>query len=371
LWKVADFGYVSKCSSDKLQDIASGNSRGTVGFRAPELQHTAAPTYNAFSDIWSMGCILYELAFGKKAFEDDWQARRIAESDKSLEYPVDSLGSWDPTSKEALAKLLDRMLDRMAIMRPTASNLSDIFEKLSGYAAATDRPHSAPLSERPETLLDSHSPPAIPARETDMPEQHADENAAVGSLEVRSPPPNPAMETNIRISGQRPDTEQRLIPETVTDSLEVQSQGSMDAMDSNIHFADYANTQDGIIPFQTVFDSLTVQSEPPIDPVLLVGYGHNSPESNSTDSNTPLDTEMPDADENSDLGSINRSPFTCPKCKYSFKREPDLRRHLETVHVQQDNWCNHCPKDEAKRYARHDGLMVPDPVDLSKFYRDT
>jgi len=369
LWKVADFGYVSKCSSDKLQDIASGNGRGTVGFRAPELQHSAAPTYNWFSDIWSMGCILYELAFGKKAFEDDWEARKYAQSNNSLQYPVDGLSSWDPTSKEALAKLLDRMLDRIAILRPTASNLSDIvFEKLSGYAAATDPPHSAPLSEHPETLSDSDSSPPTPAMETDMPEEHAEENTGLASLEARSPPPpNPAMETNIRISEQRLDAEQGHIPDSVTDSLEVHSQSTMDAMETNTHFADYAHTQDGILPRQTVFDSLTVQSEPPIDPVLLVGYGHNSPESNSTDSNTSIDTEMLDADDDSHLGSTNQSPFTCPKCKYSFKREPDLKRHLDTVHEEPDNWCNHCPKDPGKCYSRHDALMVPDPVDVSKF----
>ena len=50
----------------------TNESRGTPGYRAPELVNpAAAKVFSKKSDIWSMGCILYELVTCKPAFATD------------------------------------------------------------------------------------------------------------------------------------------------------------------------------------------------------------------------------------------------------------------------------------------------------------
>jgi serine/threonine protein kinase len=69
VWKIADFGLTSAGTSKRAYTTIY--SRGTCSYRAPELIADEKATYTNKVDIWAIGCILYELAFGKKAFSDD------------------------------------------------------------------------------------------------------------------------------------------------------------------------------------------------------------------------------------------------------------------------------------------------------------
>jgi serine/threonine protein kinase len=64
---LADFGLASEATSGTLH--FSTEAKGTSGYRAPEL--VESNVYNNKADIWSLGCILYELTVGQKAFQDD------------------------------------------------------------------------------------------------------------------------------------------------------------------------------------------------------------------------------------------------------------------------------------------------------------
>jgi len=70
LWKLADFGFTSAGVSTP---VTSGNGRGTEGYRSPELLKDERPQYSNRSDIWALGCILHELATGRRVFQYDLQ----------------------------------------------------------------------------------------------------------------------------------------------------------------------------------------------------------------------------------------------------------------------------------------------------------
>jgi ankyrin repeat protein len=79
-------------------------------------------------DIWAMGCILYELATGTHAFEDDWQVcqYRYSGTDKVI---VLSEAKFDGHSNEALTKNIVDMLKLESSARPSASVLSEEFTR--------------------------------------------------------------------------------------------------------------------------------------------------------------------------------------------------------------------------------------------------
>jgi len=69
VWKVADFGLTSEATS---RSLTTKDSRGSTGYRASELVNfDGKAVYSQKSDIWSMGCILYELPTGQLAFASD------------------------------------------------------------------------------------------------------------------------------------------------------------------------------------------------------------------------------------------------------------------------------------------------------------
>src|SRR2546423_1399345 len=68
-WKIADFGLTSTALTSQAK--TTQQSRGKPGYRAPELLQYPKSTYNEKADIWSLGCILHELATSESAFHSD------------------------------------------------------------------------------------------------------------------------------------------------------------------------------------------------------------------------------------------------------------------------------------------------------------
>ena len=58
-WKIADFGLTSEATSNRL--VTSRSARGKPSYRAPELLRETKAGYNNKADIWSLGCIGFEL----------------------------------------------------------------------------------------------------------------------------------------------------------------------------------------------------------------------------------------------------------------------------------------------------------------------
>ena len=68
VWKIADFSLPSEGTTKHIQSTKS--SRGTTSYLASEILEERLG-FNNKVDIWSVGCILYELAVGQKAFFDE------------------------------------------------------------------------------------------------------------------------------------------------------------------------------------------------------------------------------------------------------------------------------------------------------------
>ena len=142
--KVLDFGLAklheqpsssAEEATEKLQ-AQSGAVVGTVGYIAPE-QVRGRPA-DTRSDIFALGCILYEAVTGRRAFEADSQFDVLAKI--VYEEPLPIIGA-----PPELTRLVLRCLDKKPDERyQSARDLAIDLRELEG--ARTSRPHSADVS---------------------------------------------------------------------------------------------------------------------------------------------------------------------------------------------------------------------------------
>lgn len=140
LWKLTDFGVTSVGMTTSKTTVYG---RGTSGYRAPELCNPGRSYYSNRSDIWALGCIVYELATGRRAFENDW-ATIVYGTQPSSDLPISvsyQRSFWDQHVSETLRELLSK--DPQA--RPNAADTSRL---LLSYANINDLP-------TPNLLIDS------------------------------------------------------------------------------------------------------------------------------------------------------------------------------------------------------------------------
>lgn len=122
---MADFGLTSEGTSRLA--ITTRNSRGTGGYRAPELLEEF-PKYINKVDIWALGCILYELTAAKKAFADDYMVLLSSDSRSSLQIELPSLPEILLTH---LSECIYEILERDPQQRPSISILLPLIESYS------------------------------------------------------------------------------------------------------------------------------------------------------------------------------------------------------------------------------------------------
>jgi len=102
--------------------------RGTESYRAPELIRETA-TVTKSSDIWALGCIIYALAFQKKAFESDFYVFEcITQGRLKLEFP-----KLDTSERRwaYLRELIQRSLEIDWWKRPGAADILSLMDSLS------------------------------------------------------------------------------------------------------------------------------------------------------------------------------------------------------------------------------------------------
>jgi hypothetical protein len=108
----------------------SSDRRGTSGYRAPEF-FDETPTFNNKLDIWSMGCILYELVVGQKAFRTDQAVFSYRQNASSMiNVPFESQ-AFDTDSREKFTQSICSMLQITSTQRPSAPVLLRTFVQYS------------------------------------------------------------------------------------------------------------------------------------------------------------------------------------------------------------------------------------------------
>src|SRR5215471_16114238 len=75
-WKIADFGLTEEGISRRA--YTTDLSRGTQSYRAPGLCRESNAVVNMKSDVWAVGCVLFEPVSGKKAFPNDIAVARYS-----------------------------------------------------------------------------------------------------------------------------------------------------------------------------------------------------------------------------------------------------------------------------------------------------
>jgi serine/threonine protein kinase len=115
-WKIADFGLTS-CGTHV--PISTRRARGTPCYSAYELLHSPGSVFSKETDIWSLGCILYELLTGQRLFKSDEFVYRYA---FTREPPEISLhGVYEPAIFQITQLILSTInLDQG---RPSVENL--------------------------------------------------------------------------------------------------------------------------------------------------------------------------------------------------------------------------------------------------------
>jgi serine/threonine protein kinase len=124
-WKITDFGLTSEATTMKAYSTRSAN--GTGGYRSPELVSKTS-VVSKESDIFALGCIVYELASNEKAFSDDidvFQYVTNGQGPKPLSIDGDFM------VKTSIRVLLDAMLNVQWWKRPSVADILHAISLLS------------------------------------------------------------------------------------------------------------------------------------------------------------------------------------------------------------------------------------------------
>ncbi|PAA47652.1 hypothetical protein BOX15_Mlig020116g1 [Macrostomum lignano] len=111
--KVGDFGIAKMMSTSRH---AASTVLGTPYYLSPEM--CEGKEYNEKSDIWALGCVLYEIACQQKTFEGSNLPALVNKIMKGQFAPVK--GNYSQEFKELVAKML---LNKEPEKRPTAADL--------------------------------------------------------------------------------------------------------------------------------------------------------------------------------------------------------------------------------------------------------
>jgi serine/threonine protein kinase/tetratricopeptide (TPR) repeat protein len=156
--KIADFGLAkltyaegeSSLTMASLENTASGIVLGTAGYMAPE--QVQASRTDARCDVFSFGCLLYEMVTGRKAFPGTSGVERLAAILRDTPMLASSV---NPAIPSGLDRIIARCLEKSPDQR--FQNARDLALSLrtvprDAPAVAARRPASKSRLKRPQTV---------------------------------------------------------------------------------------------------------------------------------------------------------------------------------------------------------------------------
>jgi len=131
-WKIADFGCTSEAIGNELR--STENRRGTYAYRSPEL--LVGGVYNNKTDIWALGCIVFEFITKRTPFFSDFETIDYRYSGgKSRKSVFGDSFVW-PSCTEAVKarEIMKRFVDQTLQLewedRPSCSELVRLLEEI-------------------------------------------------------------------------------------------------------------------------------------------------------------------------------------------------------------------------------------------------
>lgn len=115
--------------------------RGSDGYRAPEILMNHI--YGKEVDVWSMGCILYEMASGRKVFPTDVNIWGYVFQKSSIQISFDRIQS-EEVAKDCIKRFV---LATLCINKSERPDSSYLFTQFSNHCLAGDNPdHNQPIN---------------------------------------------------------------------------------------------------------------------------------------------------------------------------------------------------------------------------------
>ncbi len=132
--KLGDFGVAQDVNATGL--TATGKTVGTFAYMAPE-QIRGSPPVSHKTDLYALGCVLYELLTGKPPFEGDTPAKVFYQH---LEQPPERVATVALDCPIWLDRLVNQLLEKDPDKRPwdastTAQALREVEEKVAARAS--------------------------------------------------------------------------------------------------------------------------------------------------------------------------------------------------------------------------------------------
>jgi tetratricopeptide (TPR) repeat protein len=140
--KVLDFG-IARRAAETLSLTRTGMVVGSFHYMSPE-QALGNVAVDARSDVFSLGCVLYECLTARRAFHAHDATAVLAKILLDAPIPIDEIRPGVPAQ---LVALVDRMLAKNAAERP--ANGRAVADALS----AVEQSSTAPISARPPPVL--------------------------------------------------------------------------------------------------------------------------------------------------------------------------------------------------------------------------
>ncbi|KHJ30336.1 putative checkpoint protein [Erysiphe necator] len=138
--KLIDFGIANAIQTDETVNVHRETQIGTPNYMSPEslIDSNAKPDANGRipnapklmklgkpSDIWSLGCILYQMTYGRAPFAHIQNQMQRCHAIINHNYPIEyrSVGIGNVPVPNSLIKTLKKCLNRDQRMRPSATEL--------------------------------------------------------------------------------------------------------------------------------------------------------------------------------------------------------------------------------------------------------